>query len=75
MVRLAPVEAARVNEALRRSKGVRAPFVGSRPPFASQRTPLFLGHHLQPYDATARSERGAEGQGRCPNWCAPTRSR
>jgi len=35
MVRLAPVEGARVNESLRRSKGARAPFVGVRPPLCT----------------------------------------
>ena len=62
MVRLAPVEGARVNEALNRSKGARAPFVRSRPPLCTS-APLFLGHDLQPYDATTRSEHGAEGRG------------
>lgn len=35
MVRLAPVEGARVNESLRRNKGFRATFVGSRPPLCT----------------------------------------
>ena len=65
MVRLAPVEGARVNESLRPSKGRgESHFCGGSAPFVYQRTPLFLSCDLQPYDATARSERGAEDRGR-----------
>lgn len=41
MVRLAPVEGARVNESLRRSKVGESHFCGVSAPFVYQRTPLF----------------------------------